>query len=117
MSEKNEYFGKIEYQNLTQEMKDKGLPLIIFMATNRNGDIESRGVANGRLQRQCAKKSGCRSPTPYFYDFKYVCAMIAKEDQDIATIDLKGFFLQTEMKGDVPLLLKLTGSVALLLVK
>ena len=41
--------------------------------------------------------------------------MIAREGSDIATVDLPGFFLQTDQ--DEMLLLKLTGSVALMLIE
>ena len=57
------------------------------------------------------------SPTPDFYAFKYVVATIAKEGRDIATIDLPGFFLQTEQEKDSEIILRLTGSVAILLVE
>ena len=52
-------------------------------------------------------------PTPDFYAFKYIVAVIAKEGRDCATVDLPGFFLQTEQEEEI--LLKLTGSVAILL--
>ena len=48
---------------------------------------------------------------------KYIIAMIAKEGRDCATVDLPGFFLQTEQEENSDLLLKLTGQVAALLVK
>ena len=56
------------------------------------------------------------SPTLDFYAFKYICAVIAREGRDVATVDLPGFFLQTEQEGDELKLLKLTGEVVLLLV-
>ena len=63
------------------------------------------------------EKSEVSSPIPDFCAFKYICAVIAKESRDIATIDLPGFFLQTEMERDDKILLKITGAVALLLVE
>ena len=48
-------------------------------------------------------------------------AVIAKEGRDCATVDLPGFFLQTEQETtdnkSKELLLKLTGAVATLLVE
>ena len=41
--------------------------------------------------------------------------MIAREGRDVATVDLPGFFLQTDQ--DKIILLKVTGAVALLLVE
>ena len=113
----NECFGEIEYEKLTQTQKDRALPILMFMIMKRNGDIKTRGVANGSLQRVYTNKDDCSSPTPDFYAFKYIIAMIAKEGRDCATVDLPGFFLQTEQEENSDLLLKLTGQVAALLVE
>ena len=114
----NECFGEIEYEDLTDEMKDKALPILMFMIMKRNGNIKTRGVANGSFQRVYTDKDDCSSPTPDFYAFKYMVATIAKEGRDCATVDLPGFFLlQTEQDENVTLILKLTGAVALLLVE
>lgn len=83
----------------------------------RNRDFKSRGVSNGSLQRLYTNKDDCASPTPDFYAFRYIIAMIAKEGRDCATVDLPGFFLQTEADENDPLILKLTGAVAILLVE
>ena len=48
-----------------------------------------------------------------FYAFKYICAIIALEGRDAATVDLPGFFIQTEQ--DEVIMLRLTGAVALIL--
>ena len=113
----NECFGEIDYSSLTQEMKDRALPILMFMIMKRNGDLKSRGVANGSLQRLYTNKDDCLLPTPDFYAFKYIIAVIAKEDRDCATVDLPGFFLQIEADKDKQLILKLTRAVAILLVK
>ena len=113
----NECFGEIDYDRLTQTQKDRALPILMFMIMKRNGDIKTRGVANGSLQRVYTNKDDCSSPTPDFYAFKYIIAMIAKEGRDCATVDLPGFFLQTEQEENSDLLLKLTGQVAALLVE
>lgn len=97
LSEKNKCFRETDYEQLTAEMKDKALPLLMFMVLKRHGDIKLRGVANGKFQRPHNKKSKFSSPTLDFYAFKYICAMIAREERDVATVDLPGFFLQTEM--------------------
>ena len=113
----NECFGELDYASLTQEMKDKALPILMFMIMKRNRDLKSRGVANGSLERVYTNKDDCSSPTPDFYAFKYIIAVIAKEGRDAATVDLPGFFLQTEADKDNQLILKLTGAVVILLVE
>ena len=74
-------------------------------------------MANGSLQRVYTNKDNCPSPTPNFYASKYIIVVIAKEGRDCTTVDLPGFFLQTEQEENSNLLLKLTGQVAVLLVE
>jgi len=116
---KNNCFGEVDYKSLSQKQKDIALPILMFMVKKRSGDIKTRGCANGSVQRIYTDKYSVSSPTPDFYAFKNVCAVIAKEGRDVATVDLPGFFLQTDQDGeeDILLLLKLIGAVALLLVE
>ena len=65
----------------------------------------------------CGKRKPTSSPTPDFYAFKYVIAVIAKEGRDCATVDLPGFFIQIEQEENSDLLLKLTGQVTTLLIE
>jgi len=117
LDEKNSCFGEIRYETLTQLMKDKALPLLLFMVLKRTGDLKTRGVAAGNRQRLYTDKNDCSSPTPDHFAFRYLCAVFAKEGRDVATVNLPSFFLQTENEGDEPVLLKITGAVALLLVE
>ena len=64
----------------------------------------------GRGPRPTMGHSQSRSST------RLVC-LPAKDGRDCATIDLPGFFLQTEQEEDTQVLLRLTGSVAMLLVE
>ena len=89
----NECFGEISFETLTQEMKDRALPILMFMIMKRNGNLKSRGVADVRVQRVYTNKDDCSSPTPDFYALKYMVAVIAKEARDCASIDLPAFFL------------------------
>lgn len=118
LTEKNDCFGELEHESITEEMKMKALPLLMFMVMKRNGSIKTRGVANGSAQREYVDKLDCASPTPDFNAFKCACAKIAQERRDTTGVDLPGFFLQTEDDDeDNPVILKLTGAVALLLVE
>ena len=62
-------------------------------------------------------KSYCSPPTRDRCSFKHVCGTIAKEKRDLATVDLPGFFLQTESKDEELLLMKFAREVALFLVE
>ena len=109
----NDCFGETKYEKLTQEQKDRALPILMFMVLKRHGEIKTRGVANGSVQRVYTNKDYCSPPTPDFYAFNYICAVIELEGRDAATVDLPGFFLQTEQ--DELIMLRLTGAVALML--
>ena len=93
---KNECFSEVDYDSLTDEMKNNAL--LLFMAIKRSSELKSRGVAHDRYQRGQITKEDYSSPMPTFYTFKCMYTLIAKEGRDIATIDLPGFFLQTEIE-------------------
>ena len=80
----NDCFGETKYKKLTQEQKDQALPILMFIVLKRNGEIKTIGVANGSVQRVYTNKDDCFSPTPDFYGFKYICAVIALEGRDTA---------------------------------
>ena len=46
LTAKNDCFGKIEYSTITQEIKDKALPVLMFMVIKRNGELKSTGCTN-----------------------------------------------------------------------
>ena len=77
-------------------MKDPALPILMLMIIQSNWLLKSRGVANGSLQRLYTNKDGCSSPMPDLYAFGYIIVVIAKEGRDCGTVEIPGFFLQTE---------------------
>ena len=115
LAEKNECFREVNYDGPSQEKKDKASPLLLPMAMKRNGDLKTRGAANGKIQKMHADKSDASSPAPDFNSLKCLYAVFAKEGRDTATADLPGFFLQTKQEEEV--LIKITGAAALLLVE
>ena len=48
---KNNCFGELKCDSISEDVKRKALPLLMFMVLKRNGEIKSRGVSNGSLQR------------------------------------------------------------------
>ena len=54
---------------------------------------------------------------PDLHALKCVCAVLASEKIDVGSVDLPGFFFQTEAdEEDEPIAITITGAVALLLV-
>ena len=47
---KNDYFREILYEELISKMKDRALPILMFIVIKRNGDVKLRGCANRSFQ-------------------------------------------------------------------
>ena len=74
-------------------MKDKALPILIFMVLKRSVEIKLRGIANRSYKRVYVDKTECILPTPDFYALKYACTTTVKEERDVVIVDLRRFFL------------------------
>ena len=72
-------------------MTKKALPLLMFMVAKHIGNVKTRGVENGSVQRLHTDKLECLSPTP-----DYVCGVISKEDIDTATEKNPDFFCKSK---------------------
>ena len=64
----------------------------------RRGIIKTRGCDIFILQWVSANKNDCPSPTPAFYDFACICAMIGKEGRVIVTVDLPDIFYKLNIR-------------------
>ena len=92
-----EVFEEIDYNSLTkQELKD-ALPVLLFLSMKRDNSVKGRACADGRKQRLWMQKEETASPTIAVEALFYTFVMDAMEERDVATCDLPGHFLQTEM--------------------
>ena len=111
-----EVFEEIDYYSLTEQQKKEALPILMFLTMKRDGEtVKTRACADGRMQRLWTVKADVSSPTIAFKALLYTLMVDAMERRDVATIDLPGHFLQTEM--DELLILKIQGAIAKLLVE
>ena len=62
----HEYFGDIECESLTQEMKDQVLPLLMLTVMKRSCDLKTRGCIQVSLQRSHTNESECSYLTTDF---------------------------------------------------
>jgi hypothetical protein len=46
----NDCFGETTYKKLSQEAKDKALPILMFMVLKRNGSLKTRGHGEFRVK-------------------------------------------------------------------
>jgi hypothetical protein len=85
---------------LCKERRDS-LRYLMFLKEKRTGIIKGRGCANGRKQRDYLTKEDTSSPTVAIELVLLSCTIDAKERSDVATVDIPGAFMQTDMEDTV----------------
>jgi hypothetical protein len=100
---------------LSREDKKAALHYLMFLKKKRCGRIKGRGCADGRKQRSYINKEDASAPTVAIEALMLSCAIDAKEEQDVATVDIPGAFLHADMDNLVHM--KFEGKMAELLVK
>jgi hypothetical protein len=80
----------------------KGEPrYLIFLKEKRCGTIKGWGCADGRTQRDYMSKRETSSPTVATEALILSCVIDAIEERDVATCDIPGAFMQSDIKGKV----------------
>lgn len=90
------------------------LNYLMFLKKKRDGTIKGRGCADGRKQPGNIQKIEASSPTISTEAVLLIAAIAAKENRDVATMDVPGAFLQTDLEGE-KMQIKLEGRMAELL--
>jgi hypothetical protein len=100
---------------LTKAEKKASLEYLMFLKQKRCGRIKGRGCADGRKQRLYMSKEDTSSPTVTTEGLFLSCTIDAKEGRDVATADIPGAFMQTDM--DAVVHVRLSGALASLLTR
>ena len=100
---------------LNRDQKKAALSYLMFIKKKRCGKIKARGCADGRKQRLYTKKEDASSPTASIEAVMITCAIDAKENRDVAIVDIPGAFMQADMDEIVHM--RLEGTMAQLLIK
>jgi hypothetical protein len=87
----------------------------MFLKQKRCSLIKGQGCADGRKQREYVSKEEASLPTLAIKSVILSCTIDAKEERDVATADIPGAFMQTDMEGVMHMMLE--GKMAELLVK
>ncbi len=82
--------------NLTQEEKKAALHYLMFLKKKRCGPIKGRRCADGRKQHVYTSKEDASSPTVAIEALMLSCVIDAKENRDVATVDIPGAFMQAD---------------------
>jgi hypothetical protein len=101
--------------DLTPKERKGALRYLMFLKEKRCGTIKGRGCADGRPQRDHMTKEETSSPTVANEALMLTCVIDAIKGQNVATVDIPGAFMQSEMKGDV--YMKLEGVMAEVIMK
>ena len=73
----------------------------MFILKKQCGRIKARGCADGRKQRSYMTKEETSSPTVATESLMLSCAIDARENRDVATVDIPVAFMQADMEGEV----------------
>ena len=102
---------------MTKEEIKRALPYLMFLKRKRCGKIKGRGCADGRSQRDFISKEEASSLTASLYAIMLTSLIDAIEERCVATTDIPGAFLQTDMPDDEVVHLRFTGAMAELMSK
>ena len=100
---------------LSPMQKKNALGYLMFLKQKRTGQIKGRGCADGRKQRLDTPKGAASSPTVATESVLLSCVIDAKEQRDVATVDIPGAFMQGDQ--DETIHMRLEGTLAELLTK
>ena len=82
---------------LRKEERHCALPYLIFLKEKRDSTIKNEGCADGHRQRLYMAKEQTSSPTISNEALLLTLTIDAKEGRDVATCDIPGEFIQTDM--------------------
>ena len=100
---------------LSTMQKKNALGYLMFLKQKRTGQIKGRGCADGRKQRLSTPKDAASSPMVATESVLLSCVIDAKEQRDVATVDIPGAFMQGDQDETVHM--RLEGTLAELLTK
>jgi hypothetical protein len=107
----------IHPSKMTSEDIKRSLPYLMFLKRKRCGKIKARGCADGRPQRDFISRDEASSPTVSLYAIILTALVDAIERRHVVTCDIPGAFLQTDMPKGENVYIRITGSMAELLLR
>ena len=94
-------FLPMDASKLNYQEKNKALESLIFLKEKKDGTIKGCACDDGRKQRVDAKKGDATSLTVSIEAVLITAVIDAKEERDVAVIDIQNSFVQTEMDNEV----------------
>lgn len=104
----------IDASKMSRKDKMDALRYLMFLKEKSDGTIKGRGCADGRKQRRFIDKDSASSPTISTEALFLIVTIAAKENRNVATVDVPGAYLHTDLK-DEEVVVKFEGKMAELL--
>jgi hypothetical protein len=112
-------FRPKHYRELTPKQKARMVESFIFLKEKKDGTLKARAVLGGNVQRDYITKDEASSPTAYTEAVILTAIADAKEERDVATVDLPNAFCQTvitDADAEHPIIVRLRGALVDMLV-
>lgn len=104
----------VDAKTMSWQERAEALRYHTFLKEKSSGVVKGRGCADGRKQRQFIDKDSASSPMISTKALFLITAVAAKEERKVASVDVPGAYLQTELK-DEKVIVKFEGKMAELL--
>ena len=91
-----ECFIPIDINKLDEKARRTAMESLIFLVEKRDGRIKARNVADGSKQRTWMSKEEAASPTVALESVMLSAVIDAKEEREVAVVDIPNAFIQTE---------------------
>ena len=99
-------YTPIEASSLMALEKKRSVESIMLLTEKRDGKIKGRAVGDGRKQRSYIKKEDAASPPVSLEGIMITSAIEAHEGREVATIDIPGAYLRTDIDEHIHLRFK-----------
>ena len=93
-------FEPVHYKEIDEDQHKQILESHVFVKKKRSGQIKARKVAGGNKQRDFISKEDASSPTVATESVLLTTVVDAKENYDVAIIDVPNAFIQTVIEDD-----------------
>lgn len=110
-----EAYTPIDAASLSDGEKQDAINQLMFLTQKRCGKVKARSCADGRKQRGYISKADAYSPTVSIEAIFLTMCIEAHENRHVATMDIPGAFLHTDIDEDV--VMQLRGKLAELMVQ
>ena len=109
-------FDPVDVSTLNEEEQIHVLDLLIFLTQKRDGSAKAWTCVDGRPQRLWMDKDEAASPTVLLESVLLTSMIDAREEWEVAVVDIPNAFVQMDMEGD-KVIMKMRGKLVELLVK